>query len=70
MIPWRLCCGQQHLGVQCPDGMYMCCLCFDRFEVDELAIEDGDTIDVCWTCFNWEQERLQKRQRDNGAQAN
>jgi hypothetical protein len=58
MIPWRLCCGKRHYGVQCPDGKCMCCYCFDRFEVDELAIEDGNKIDVCWPCYNWEQERL------------
>lgn len=63
-IPFRLCCGQQHIGVQCPDGKVMCCLCFDRFSYSDLSVnEDGDKTDVCLECRNWEQERLNKRER-------
>lgn len=47
----RLCCGQQHAGVVCPDGKVMCCLCFDRFHEDELYVEaDGDRVNVCRAC--------------------
>lgn len=61
MIPYRLCCGQQHYGVVCPDNMVMCCYCFERVELDNLATEDGTKVDVCLPCWLWEQERL-----DNG----
>lgn len=71
MIPWRVCCGQQHLGIECPDGKYMCCYCFDRFKAAELAIDgDGNKIDVCCPCYNWEQMILQNRGRNNGTQNN
>lgn len=49
-IPVRVCCMQRHLGAQCPDGKVMCCLCFDRVSVDELAMENGHVIDVCKKC--------------------
>lgn len=49
--PARLCCGQRHYGVICPDGKVMCCLCFERFTVDELSeTVDGDKQDVCRAC--------------------
>lgn len=54
--PTRLCCGQKHYGVQCPDGKVMCCLCFDRFEVKDLTLtEDGTPEDVCKSCNRIEQ---------------
>lgn len=62
MIPFRVCCGKQHIGPVCPDNMVMCCFCFDRFETDELAIDvDNETIDVCQPCWNWDQEQVRKR---------
>ena len=49
--PVRLCCGQAHWTVQCPDGKVMCCLCFGRFSLDELnAAEDGSKEDACREC--------------------
>jgi len=49
--PVRLCCGQRHFGVVCPDGKVMCCLCFGRFTPDELSeTVDGDKQDVCVPC--------------------
>lgn len=50
--PYRLCCGQPHFGVQCPDGLVMCCICFSRFPVSELHIDpsDGKRVDVCKDC--------------------
>lgn len=50
-IPFRLCCGQQHLGSVCPDGKVMCCLCFTRVAQDELNVKhNGKLEDVCKTC--------------------
>lgn len=49
--PVRICCGKRHGGVQCPDGKVMCCLCFERFLVTELATEeDGIPTNVCKPC--------------------
>lgn len=48
--PTRLCCGQPHWGVQCLDGLVMCCLCFDRFPLKKLSREDGVLVDVCLNC--------------------
>jgi hypothetical protein len=50
--PVRLCCGRRHGGVQCPDGLVMCCLCFGRFPVEELAVDptSGQKEDVCSRC--------------------
>ena len=49
--PVRLCCFQRHNGAQCPDGAVMCCLCFYRFPVAMLSIDDsGDPVDVCIDC--------------------
>ena len=50
-IPVRLCCGQRHWTMQCPDGKVMCCLCFSRFDLDELHIDgDGQRENVCEPC--------------------
>lgn len=51
--PWRACCGQRHLGPLCPDTKVMCCLCLDRFDVEELALAPDDSglhEDVCKPC--------------------
>lgn len=52
VAPVRLCCGQRHYGVQCPDGLVMCCLCFSRFPVEQLHVDpsDGRRVDVCIGC--------------------
>ena len=57
--PVRLCCGQRHVGVQCPDGLVMCCLCFKRFPVEGLSVDpnDGKPWDVCIGCRQEEQAR-------------
>lgn len=37
----------------------MCCLCFDRFSVEDLSEdEDGHKQDVCWTCYEKEQTAI------------
>jgi hypothetical protein len=42
---------QRHWGSVCPDGKVMCCLCFDRFDIDDLSVDDeGQIQDVCKTC--------------------
>jgi hypothetical protein len=49
--PVRLCCGQAHWDVQCPDGLVMCCICFSRFPVTELWCDsDGVSWDICKGC--------------------
>lgn len=50
-VPVRLCCGQRHLGVVCPDGLVMCCLCYRRVGFEDLAVtDDGQREDVCTSC--------------------
>ena len=49
--PVRLCCRQRHYGVLCPDGLVMCCLCYDRFPPELLHRDrDGVLEDVCQPC--------------------
>ncbi len=48
--PVRLCCGQRHWGAVCPDGLVMCCLCFERVTQDKLNVNDGKKEDVCLEC--------------------
>lgn len=49
--PVRLCCLQRHWGAQCPDGLVMCTLCFERKQVDDLwADEKGQRWDICQAC--------------------
>lgn len=61
--PVRLCCGQRHAGVQCPDGLVMCCLCFERFPVEGLSLDphDGKPWDVCIACDAAEKEAMRAR---------
>lgn len=63
--PVKLCCGHrqsEHRGPQCPDGKVMCCLCFDRFDVADLADDsDGATIDVCKACHEMERRAMEAR---------
>lgn len=55
--PVRLCCGQAHWGIICPDGKVMCQLCFSRFDKSGLFRDSsGDIWDVCRECG--EHERL------------
>lgn len=48
--PVRLCCGKRHFGVVCADEKVMCCVCFNRFSQNELAVEGGQKIDMCIEC--------------------
>lgn len=52
MPPVRLCCGERHWAVPCLDGLVMCQHCYDRFPVEQLAIEDGKRVDVCQPCWS------------------
>ena len=53
--PVRLCCGQRHFGPVCPDGMVMCCLCFERVSKDKLNVAaDGRKENVCKKCADEE----------------
>jgi hypothetical protein len=56
--PVRLCCGQRHTGVVCPDGKVMCCVCFNRVTTDKLYVDpDGDRWDICKECQAHEAQR-------------
>lgn len=56
--PVRLCCGQRHPGVICPDGKVQCCLCFSRFTIGDLFKDpDGTIWDICRACENAETTR-------------
>lgn len=59
--PVRLCCGERHVGVICPDGKVMCCLCFERFPREQLNVRDGHRENVCVPCAEQEDEELAKR---------
>jgi hypothetical protein len=41
----------------------MCCLCFDRFPVEELALEDGTPIDICKPCYAADKAEAARRGR-------
>lgn len=41
IIPFRLCCGQQHLGNVCPDNTIMCEICFGKFTMEQWDNEYG-----------------------------
>ena len=49
----RLCCGQRHSGTVCPDGMVMCCICFERVSQQQLNTIDGKKEDVCKRCATY-----------------
>jgi len=56
--PVRLCCGQRHWGVGCPDGLVMCCLCYHRFPITALHRDaEGTLWDACQGCAEYEEER-------------
>ena len=56
--PVRVCCGQRHASTHCPDGLVMCCLCFERVEEDQLHTDDeGDPVNVCRPCAEHEVAR-------------
>lgn len=59
--PVRLCCGAAHWGVVCPDGRVLCCICFARFEVDDLnVLPDGSREDVCRECAELERRAVDR----------
>lgn len=64
--PYRLCCGQQHWGPVCPDGKVMCCMCYERFDREDLAVDpkDGKKWDICKACQESEDRAI--NQRANG----
>lgn len=63
--PVRLCCGKRHDTIACPDGKVMCCICFHRFTLDELAV--GVKRDVCKGCDDDEKKAREDRQsREEG----
>lgn len=64
-IPVRLCCGQAHLGVQCPDGKVMCCMCFERFDLADLnTTPTGQKEDCCKRCGDEERTAIEQAQKN------
>lgn len=58
--PIKLCCGAKmsaHRGPQCPDDKVMCCICFERFQVPDLSVDEGQSVDVCKSCAAMEAKR-------------
>ncbi len=54
-IPYRLCCGQQHSGPVCPDGLVMCEICYERFETKDLWVDyEGFKWSLCKECGDLE----------------
>lgn len=41
---------QRHWDLPCPDGTVMCCLCFDKFEQDQLYEDEDGKWDMCREC--------------------
>lgn len=61
-VPVRSCCGQRHEGAECPDGLVMCCGCFERVPRSRLhALPDGTIEDVCARCAEHEVVALRVR---------
>lgn len=57
--PIRLCCMERHWGAVCPDGKVMCCICFDRFDQDQLFVDaDGQKWDICLADGEREREHV------------
>lgn len=53
--PVRLCGGQRHSGVVCPDGKVMCALCSHKFKPEDLSTRgDGGMENVCKGCARME----------------
>jgi len=51
--PVKLCCGQKHYGLICPDGKVMCCICFERVQQHQLNVinhNKGTRENVCVRC--------------------
>ena len=61
--PIRLCCGQQHWSVDCPDGLVMCCYCFDLWSPSYLWVDptDGKKVDICRPCKETEEKVMRER---------
>jgi hypothetical protein len=61
--PVRLCCGKRHLGSTCGDGLTMCQLCFGRFPLEELHINEKFIREnVCITCAKAELNQKENKQ--------
>lgn len=59
--PYRLCCMQRHNGPTCADGKVMCSICFGRFDVADLHVDDeGQAWDVCKLCEARDQRAIRE----------
>ena len=59
--PVRPCCGKRHMTVMCPDGLTMCCICFNRVVLADLTTDpDGCKVDVCMECTRDEAEYINR----------
>jgi hypothetical protein len=62
--PVKLCCGQRHWTIRCPDGLVMCELCYDRFqEADLQPVEDDPTArwNICKPCWEHDQAQVEAK---------
>jgi hypothetical protein len=57
--------GSRTLLTRLTDGRVMCCICFERFRMDELnPVGDGKVEDVCKQCAADEMEIAARRLGD------
>ena len=60
--PIRLCCGQRHWTVACPDGLVLCGMCFHRKPIEEMnVLPDGARENVCVLCAEDERRRIEAK---------
>lgn len=43
----------------------MCCLCFERFDIEDLLEEDGEKVDVCKKCGEYEQMMIERKRNND-----
>jgi hypothetical protein len=45
------CCDTPHYGMTCADGLTRCCLCYERYPLDDLFVDAmGVVWDYCKEC--------------------
>lgn len=65
-IPVCLICGERHHGRICQDGSIMCVYCMAIVKVENLAFDGNDRTDVCVPCWEAEQRKLSRMNRNEG----
>ena len=60
--PIRLCCGQRHWTVACPDGLVLCGLCLHRKPIEEMnVLPTGQRENACKLCAEDERRRAEEK---------